>query len=108
MNIPMLSDLNHQISRDYNCLIEDGNDAGVAMRATYIIDTKGVLRHMAINDLPVGRSADEYIRLVQAFQYTDEFGEVCPAGWTPGAATMVPNPDSKKTEEYWEKEHGKQ
>merc|ERR1712086_18429 len=105
MNIPLLSDLSHKIARDYGCLIEDGGDAGVAMRATYIIDGNGTLRHMAINDLPVGRSADEYIRLVQAFQYTDEFGEVCPAGWTPGKATMVPNPDSKKTEEFWEKEH---
>ena len=87
--------------------VELARAAGVAMRATYIIDGTGTLRHMAINDLPVGRSADEYIRLVQAFQYTDEFGEVCPAGWTPGKATMVPNPDSKKTEEFWEKEHGK-
>lgn len=62
---------------------------------------------MCINDLPVGRNADEYIRLVQAFQYTDEFGEVCPASWTPGAPTMVPNPDSDKTAAYFEKEHGK-
>ena len=107
MQIPLLSDLSHNISRDYGALIEDGDDAGVAFRATYIIDGNGILRHKAINDLPVGRDANEYIRLVQAFQYTDEYGEVCPAGWKPGAATMVPNPDSKKTEEFWEKEHGK-
>ena len=107
MQIPLLSDLSHNISRDYGALIEDGDDAGVAFRATYIIDGNGILRHKAINDLPVGRDANEYIRLVQAFQYSDEYGEVCPAGWKPGAATMVPNPDSKKTEEYWEKEHGK-
>ena len=107
MAIPMLSDLSHQISRDYGCLIEDGDDAGVSFRATYIIDKTGTLRHISINDLPVGRNADEYIRLVQAFQYTDEYGEVCPASWKPGAATMHADPDSAKTNEYWEKEHGK-
>ena len=108
MTIPMLSDLSHQISRDYGCLIEDGGDAGVAFRATYIIDKTGTLRHICINDLPVGRNADEYIRLVQAFQYTDEYGEVCPASWKPGQATMHADPDSTKTADYWEKEHGKQ
>ena len=107
MAIPMLSDLSHQISRDYGCLIEDGDDAGVSFRATYIIDKDGVLRHISMNDLPVGRNADEYIRLVQAFQYTDKYGEVCPASWKPGAATMHADPDSAKTNEYWEKEHGK-
>ena len=107
MSIPLMSDLSHQISRDYGCLIEDGPDAGVSFRATYIIDGKGVLRHTCVNDLPVGRSADEYIRLVQAFQYTDEYGEVCPANWKPGQATMHADPDSEKTKEYWEKEHAK-
>ena len=56
-----------------------------------------MLRHASINDLPVGRNADEVLRLVQAFQYTDEYGEVCPASWKPGAKTMVPDSDSKKT-----------
>ena len=108
MAIPMLSDLTHNISRDYGCLIEDGADAGVAFRATYIIDDKGILRHISINDLPVGRNADEYLRLVEAFRYTDQYGEVCPASWKPGQATMEADPDSKKTQEYWENEHGKQ
>merc|ERR1719198_1512372 len=103
MAIPMLSDLSHQISKDYGFLIEDGGDAGVSFRATYIIDTNGILRHMSINDLPVGRNADEFIRLVSAFKYTDEYGEVCPASWKPGAATMVPDHDSKKLDEFWEK-----
>lgn len=107
MQIPMLSDLSHQISKDYGCLIEDGGDAGVALRATYIIDKEGTLRHISMNDLPVGRNADEYIRLVQAFQYTDEYGEVCPASWKPGAPTMHADDGSAKTAEYWEKEHGK-
>ena len=108
MAIPMLSDLSHQIAKDYGCLIEEGGDHGVAFRATYIIDGTGTLRHMCINDLPVGRNADEYVRLVQAFQYTDEYGEVCPASWKPGKATMKADPDSEKTQQYWEKEHGKQ
>ena len=64
MNIPMLSDLKKQISRDYKCLIESGEDAGVAMRATYIIDNNGILRYMSINDLPVGRNINEVLRLV--------------------------------------------
>ena len=52
---------------------------------------------MTINDLPVGRDVDETLRLVQAFQYTDKHGEVCPAGWKPGKATMVPNPKDSQT-----------
>ena len=65
------------------------------------------MRHATVGDLPVGRSADEFIRLVTAFQYTDEYGEVCPANWTPGKATMHADPDSKKTEEYWAQQHAK-
>jgi|TARA_B110000305_G_C19235569_1_gene537341 alkyl hydroperoxide reductase subunit AhpC len=103
MAIPMLADISHQISRDYGCLIEDGPDAGVAFRATYIIDGNGILRHMSINDLPVGRNAEEVIRLVSAFQYTDEYGEVCPASWKKGDATMVPETDNAKTADYFEK-----
>ena len=90
MNMPLLSDMSHQISRDYGCLIEDGPDAGISFRSTYIIDGEGILRHLSIGDLPVGRSVDETLRLVKAFQYTDKHGEVCPASWTPGAATMKP------------------
>merc|ERR1711997_1252029 len=57
----------------------------------------GKLRQMTINDLPVGRDVDETLRLVQAFQYTDKHGEVCPAGWKPGKATMAPNPKDSQT-----------
>jgi len=94
MDIPLIADTNHKISKAYGCLIED---EGVALRATYIIDTKGILRHMSINDLPVGRNIDEVLRTVKAFQYADEFGEVCPASWTPGKPTMVADPTSQKT-----------
>jgi len=74
-----------QISTDYGVLIEG---AGVALRGLFIICDTGVIRHITINDLPVGRNAEEVIRLVQAFIHTDKHGEVCPAGWTPGAATV--------------------
>ena len=106
MKIPLLSDLTHNISRDYGCLIEEGPDTGIAFRATYIIDGNGILRHYAIGDLPVGRNVDETLRLVKAFQYTDEHGEVCPASWTPGKATMKPS-DEAQLNQFWEKEHGK-
>ncbi|KAF4533105.1 hypothetical protein B566_EDAN003825 [Ephemera danica] len=62
----------------------------------FIIDDKGVLRQITMNDLPVGRSVDETLRLVQAFQYTDAHGEVCPAGWKPGGDTIIPDIEAKK------------
>ena len=60
----------------------------------------GKLRQITVNDLPVGRDVDESLRLVQAFQFTDKHGEVCPAGWKPGKATMVPNP--KDSQAYFQ------
>ncbi|RHZ15476.1 hypothetical protein DYB37_011391 [Aphanomyces astaci] len=96
MNIPVISDITKKIARDYGVLIEDGDDAGVPFRGLFIIDPKGTLRQITVNDLPVGRNVDEILRLVQAFQYTDEHGEVCPAGWTPGAATLVADPNGSK------------
>uniref|UniRef100_A0A9J8CK38 thioredoxin-dependent peroxiredoxin n=2 Tax=Cyprinus carpio TaxID=7962 RepID=A0A9J8CK38_CYPCA len=88
MKIPLLSDLTHQISKDYGVFLED---QGHTLRGLFIIDDKGVLRQITMNDLPVGRSVDETLRLVQAFQYTDKHGEVCPAGWKPGSDTEGPN-----------------
>ena len=64
-------------------------------RGLFIIDPKGTLRQITVNDLPVGRSVDETLRLVQAFQFTDEHGEVCPAGWKPGADTVRYSSDIK-------------
>ena len=107
MNLPMVSDLTKSIASDYGCLLDHSDDAGVALRATYIIDTEGVLRQFSINDLPVGRNVDEVLRLVKGFQYTDEHGEVCPSGWTPGAATMVPDVDSDKLAAFWANTHSK-
>ena len=107
MNLPMVSDITKQIARDYGCLIEDGGDAGVAFRATYIIDKEGVLRQISMNDLPVGRNIDEILRMVKAFQYTDEHGQVCPSGWEPGKATMTPDHNSEALAAFWANEHGK-
>eukprot|EP00069_Balaena_mysticetus_P001481 bmy_15352T0 len=92
ISIPLLSDLNHQISKDYGVYLED---SGHTLRGLFIIDDKGILRQITLNDLPVGRSVDETLRLVQAFQYTDKHGEVCPAGWKPGSETIIPDPAGK-------------
>ncbi|KAJ8040407.1 Peroxiredoxin [Holothuria leucospilota] len=99
MNIPLLADKTQKIARDYGVLLED---QGVPLRGLFIIDAQGILRQMTINDLAVGRSVDETLRLVQAFQYTDKYGEVCPAGWKPGADTIVP--DVKKSKDYFVKQ----
>ncbi|XP_055377276.1 peroxiredoxin [Condylostylus longicornis] len=98
IKIPLLSDLNHKISKDYGVYLDD---LGHTLRGLFIIDQKGILRQITMNDLPVGRSVDETIRLVQAFQFTDTHGEVCPAGWKPGSDTIIPNPEEKK--KYFQK-----
>ncbi|MCJ8748112.1 hypothetical protein PDJAM_G00161160 [Pangasius djambal] len=99
MNIPLLADLTQSISRDYGVLKED---EGIAYRGLFVIDDKGILRQITINDLPVGRSVDETLRLVQAFQHTDKHGEVCPAGWKPGSDTIIP--DVQKSKEFFSKQ----
>lgn len=71
-----------------------------------MIDPSQTIRHITMNDLAVGRNVDETLRIVTAFQYADKHGEVCPAGWNPGEATMVPDPD--KSKEYFEKKFSKQ
>lgn len=98
LKIPLLSDLTHSIAKDYGVYLED---LGHALRGLFIIDDKGILRQMTLNDLPVGRSVEETFRLVQAFQYTDQHGEVCPAGWSPGKKTIIPDPEAKM--EYFSK-----
>ncbi|XP_046553860.1 peroxiredoxin-2-like [Haliotis rubra] len=99
INIPLLSDITHDISKAYGVYLED---LGHTLRGLFIIDNKGVLRQITMNDLPVGRSVDETLRLVQAFQYTDKHGEVCPAGWKPGSDTIIPNP--KESQKYFSKQ----
>ncbi|KAM9454655.1 peroxiredoxin-2 [Clarias gariepinus] len=99
MKIPLLADLNHSMCCDYGVLKDD---EGIAFRGLFVIDDKGILRQITINDLPVGRSVDETLRLVQAFQFTDKHGEVCPAGWKPGSDTIVP--DVQKSKEFFSKQ----
>ncbi|CAL7937422.1 unnamed protein product [Xylocopa violacea] len=96
MNIPLLADKSTKIARDYGVLDEE---TGIPFRGLFIIDGEQKLRQVTINDLPVGRSVDETLRLVQAFQYTDKHGEVCPAGWKPGKKTM--KPDVVGSKEYF-------
>ena len=107
LSIPLLSDLNKTVSRNYGVLVDTEGDglSGVALRGTFLIDDKRVLRHASVNDANVGRNVDETIRLLKAFQFADKHGEVCPSGWTPGKSTLEPNVNSKKTSEYWQKEH---
>ncbi|VBB30745.1 unnamed protein product [Acanthocheilonema viteae] len=93
MNIPILADTNHEISRAYGVLKEDD---GIAYRGLFIIDPEGILRQITVNDLPVGRSVDETLRLVQAFQFVDKHGEVCPANWHPGSETIKPGVKESK------------
>lgn len=97
MNIPIIADKTKDISKRYGVLKED---EGIAFRGLFLIDDKGILRQITINDLPVGRSVDETLRLVQAFQFTDKHGEVCPANWKPGKKTMKAGPSESK--EYFE------
>ncbi|KAK0477156.1 thioredoxin-like protein [Armillaria luteobubalina] len=97
LKLPLIADRNMSISRDYGVLLED---EGIALRGLFIIDPKGILRQITVNDLPVGRSVDETIRLIKAFQFTvlvkDKYGEVCPANWHEGDKTMKADPKGSK------------
>merc|ERR1712086_191866 len=90
MDYPLPADISKDMSRSYNVLVDNKDDElyGAALRGLFIIDGKGTLRMMQMNDAAVGRSVDETIRLIQAFQHSDEHGEVCPAGWKPGSKTI--------------------
>lgn len=98
INFPLIADLNKEIASSYDVLL----GGGVALRGLFLIDPKGVVRHATINDLPVGRNVDEAIRVITAFQYHEEHGDVCPANWTPGADTMKPDPVG--SQEYFSKQ----
>jgi len=81
----MVADIKHEISRAYGV---EHPDAGVSLRGAFLIDKDGVVRSAIINDLPIGRNIDEIIRLVDAMQFSDEHGDVCPAGWQKGKEGM--------------------
>lgn len=95
---PMVADLSKQISRDYGVLLES---AGIALRGSFLIDKNGIVQQITINNLPLGRSVDEAIRLIDALQHFEKHGEVCPANWKPGEATIKPN--IKDSKEYFSK-----
>jgi peroxiredoxin (alkyl hydroperoxide reductase subunit C) len=86
---PLVADLDKNISRTYGVLINEA----VALRGLFLIDTHGVIRHALVNDLPLGRSVDEAIRVLEALQFTEEHGEVCPANWKQGDEGMKPTAD---------------
>ena len=83
---PLVADVKHEICRAYDVELEP---AGVALRGSFLIDKSGVVRHQVVNDLPLGRNIDEMLRMVDAVQFHEEHGEVCPAGWTQGDKGMV-------------------
>jgi peroxiredoxin (alkyl hydroperoxide reductase subunit C) len=84
----MAADLTHTIVKDYD--VEA--DGGVAYRGTFLIDRAGKVRHQVVNDLPLGRDMDELLRMIDALQFHEEHGEVCPAGWHKGDSGMNANP----------------
>jgi peroxiredoxin (alkyl hydroperoxide reductase subunit C) len=86
VKFPVVADVKHEIAQAYG--IE--HPAGVALRASFLIDKAGVVQHQVVNNLPLGRDVDEMVRLVDALQFTEEHGEVCPAGWQKGQKGMKP------------------
>lgn len=90
---PLVADLSKQIARDYDVLTGDT----VALRGLFLIDKDGIVQHQVVNNLPLGRSVDEALRMVQALQYFEKNGEVCPANWKEGARTIKPTVDDSKS-----------
>lgn len=84
---PLVADLTKNIARDYGVLVNDA----IALRGLFLIDREGIVRHALVNDLPLGRNVDEAIRLLDALQYTEQHGEVCPANWSKGKQAMKPS-----------------
>lgn len=93
INYPLVADLKKQIAQDYGVLLP----AGIALRGLFLIDRDGVVRHQVVNDLPLGRSVDEALRVVQALQHFEQHGEVCPANWQAGSRTIKPNVKDSKS-----------
>ena len=94
---PLIADLNKKISSDYDVLLP----AGIALRGLFLIDKAGIVRHQVVNDLPLGRSVDEALRVVQALQHVEKYGEVCPADWHEGDPTI--KQDLKASREFFSK-----
>ncbi|KAK8803768.1 hypothetical protein WA158_001462 [Blastocystis sp. Blastoise] len=97
MKIPIVSDITKEIASKYGVLVPE---AGIALRGLFIINPQGVIEQITVNNFPVGRNVDEVIRLIEAFQFVAEHGEVCPANWKPGNKTIVP--DTEKSLDFFE------
>lgn len=89
VQFPMVADLTKSIARSYDVLLNDE----IAFRGSFMIDKKGIVRHQVINDLPLGRNVDEAIRMLDALNFVEEHGEVCPANWKRGEEGMKPTGD---------------
>ncbi len=98
---PLVADLDKKIAQAYGVLLP----AGIALRGLFLIDKDGVVRHQVVNDLPLGRNIDEAVRIVEALQYFEKNGEVCPANWKEGARTIKPTPNDSKT--FFKQEYAK-
>jgi len=98
ITVPLLADLNRSISKSYGVY---SAELGHSLRATFIIDNKGILRYSSVMDLSVGRSINEIKRIIEAFQYSDLSGELCPVNWKPGKSSIIPKP--AQILEYFEK-----
>jgi peroxiredoxin (alkyl hydroperoxide reductase subunit C) len=101
LNYPLLSDFTKSISADYGILLP----GGMSLRASYIIDPDGIVQFELVHSTSVGRNVKELIRNVDALQYSRKHGEVCPAGWQPGDATIIP--DLEKSKNYFCSARGK-
>jgi len=87
IRFPLVADITKQISHDYDVLL----NGSVALRGSFLIDKDGTVRHAVINDLPLGRNIDEMLRMIDTMLFTNEYGEVCPAGWHKGDKGMTAN-----------------
>ncbi|WP_319409985.1 peroxiredoxin [uncultured Desulfosarcina sp.] len=87
VQFPMVADVKHDITRAFGI---EHPEAGVALRASFLIDRDGTIQHQVVNNLPLGRNVDEMLRMVDALQFTEQYGEVCPAGWNKGDEGMTP------------------
>ncbi|MDR2877276.1 MAG: peroxiredoxin [Chromatiales bacterium] len=87
LRYPLVADLTKSIARDYDVLVNDA----VALRGSFLIDKDGIVRHQVVNDLPLGRNVNEMLRMIDALQFNEQHGEVCPAGWEEGKKGMKPS-----------------
>ncbi len=85
VEFPMVADIKHEICQAYGI---EHPQAGVALRASFLIDRNGVVQHQVVNNLPLGRNVDEMVRMIDALQFFEQYGDVCPAGWKKGDSGM--------------------